>query len=74
MTMKFLGQMIGFPESSADVRISQYEHDSRTPKPELLNKIAEALDTLPEYLLAPVPSTIDEVMFMEIWQKELGMK
>lgn len=25
MTMKYLGQIIGFPPSSADVRIAQYE-------------------------------------------------
>ena len=28
MTMKYLGQMIGFPAASADVKISQYENDS----------------------------------------------
>ena len=26
--IKYLGQMIGFPAASADVRISQYENDS----------------------------------------------
>ena len=28
--IKYLGQMIGFPAASADVRISQYENDPRT--------------------------------------------
>ena len=33
ITQKYLGQMVGFPESSADVRMAQYETGSRTPRP-----------------------------------------
>ena len=32
MTMKQLGQQMGFSPASADVRIAQYENDSRTPQ------------------------------------------
>ena len=32
LTMKYLGMSVGFPESNADVRIAQYENDSRTRK------------------------------------------
>lgn len=43
MTQKFLGVKIGFPEKAADVRLTQYETGSRTPKPELTNALANAL-------------------------------
>ena len=35
MTQKYLGQVIGFPEKTADIRMAQYESGSRTPKAEL---------------------------------------
>ena len=44
MTMKELGMAVGFDEKSADVRIAQYENNSRKPKEELMRKIAAALD------------------------------
>ena len=50
MTMKELGMAVGFDENSADVRIAQYENNSRKPKDELLKKIAAALDVSCEYL------------------------
>ena len=31
MTQKYLGQLLGFPEKSADVRLAQYETGARTP-------------------------------------------
>ena len=50
MTMKELGTAVGFDENSADVRIAQYENNSRKPKEELLRKIASALDVSYESL------------------------
>ena len=44
MTQKELGIAIGFEEKSADIRIAQYESNTRTPKEDLLRKIAEVLD------------------------------
>ena len=35
MTQKYLGQMVGFPEKTADIRMAQYESGSRSPKAEL---------------------------------------
>ena len=32
MTQKWLGQAVGFPEKTADVRMAQYESGSRTPR------------------------------------------
>ena len=44
MTQKQLGMAVGFDEKSADVRIAQYESNTRTPKSELLSEIADILD------------------------------
>ena len=59
MTMKYLGQEVGFSESTADVRLAQYESGSRTPKADLIEKLAEALDVSPRALAVPdIDSTI----------------
>ena len=50
LTMKYLGMSVGFPESNADVRIAQYENDSRAPKAELTAKLADVLGVAPEAL------------------------
>lgn len=43
LTQKELGLECGFSDSTSDVRIRQYESDSRVPKEETLRMIAEAL-------------------------------
>ncbi len=53
MTQKYLGTVVGFPEKTADVRMAQYESGSRTPKEELLKKLAEVFDISTEALTAP---------------------
>lgn len=53
MTMKYLGQEVGFSESTADVRLAQYESGSRTPKADLIEKLAEALEVSPHALAVP---------------------
>jgi len=53
MTQKYLGQLLGFPERSADVRLAQYETGARTPKAELTNALAAALDVSPLALTVP---------------------
>ena len=53
MTQKYLGQLIGFPEKSADVRLAQYETGTRTPKADLVNSLANALDVSPLALSVP---------------------
>ena len=62
MTMKYLGLAIGLPESSADIRISQYESGTRTPKDDLLRKIANILDVSPDALAVPDLDSIAGVM------------
>ncbi len=41
VTQKYLGQVVGFPERSADVRMAQYETGSRTPKADLTKTLAD---------------------------------
>ncbi len=41
ITQKYLGQVVGFPERSADVRMAQYETGSRTPKADLTKTLAD---------------------------------
>ena len=60
--MKYLGRAVGLPESSADIRISQYESETRTPKTNLLSKIADALDVSPDALAVPDLDSIAGVM------------
>ena len=53
MTQKYLGQVVGFPEKTADIRMAQYESGSRTPKAELTETLAGALGVSPLALSVP---------------------
>ena len=53
MTQKYLGQAVGFPEKSADVRLAQYETGTRTPKADLTAAFAQVLDVSPQALAVP---------------------
>ncbi len=53
MTQKYLGQVVGFPEKTADVRMAQYESGTRTPKADRTKSLADALDVLPHALDVP---------------------
>lgn len=53
MTLKYLGLKIGFPDSSADVRMAQYENGARTPKADVIIALAGALGVAPEALNVP---------------------
>ncbi len=53
MTQKYLGQAVGFDEKTADVRMAQYESGTRTPKSDLTNSLANALDISPHALDVP---------------------
>ena len=61
MTQKELGIAIGFEEKSADIRIAQYESNTRTPKEELLRKIAEVLDVNYRSLYEPTLYAAEDV-------------
>ncbi len=55
MTQKQLGMAIGFRESTADVRIAQYETGTRTPKAEVTAALAHVLGV--STLALTVPDT-----------------
>ena len=62
MTMKYLGIAAGLPENSADIRIAQYESGTRTPKADLLRKIADVLEVSPNALSVPDLDNVIGVM------------
>ena len=53
MTQKMLGIKVGFDKRNADVRMAQYESGTRTPKENLVNALAEALEVSPKALTVP---------------------
>lgn len=53
MTQKYLGIAVGFPEKTADIRTAQYESGTRTPKADLTNALAAALEVSPLALNIP---------------------
>ena len=53
LTQKQLGNAIGFKESTADVRIAQYETGVRTPKAEIVAALARVLDVSTSALTVP---------------------
>ena len=53
MTQKYLGQMVGFPEKTADIRMAQYESSSISPKAELTENLAGVLGVSPLALSVP---------------------
>ena len=61
-TQKYLGQLIGFPEKTADIRIAQYESGTRTPKADITKELAKALDVSP--LALDVPDIDSELGLM----------
>lgn len=63
LTQKEFGRLIGFDEKTADVRVAQYESGTRTPKSDLLRKMAEILDVNICYLSEPSLYSAEEVMF-----------
>ncbi|MEG0835394.1 MAG: helix-turn-helix transcriptional regulator [Christensenellaceae bacterium] len=47
MAQKYLGMGVGFPERTADIRMAQYKSGTRTPKADLTNPLASALEVSP---------------------------
>jgi len=63
LTQKELGLAIGFDDNTADVRVAQYESGTRTPKEDMLNKIAEVLDVNYRSLYEPTLYAAEDVMY-----------
>lgn len=58
LTQRELGLQCGFPDSSADVRIGQYERTLKIPRPDAIATIAHALNITPDVL---IPSDMADI-------------
>lgn len=63
LTQKELGLAIGFDDKTADVRIAQYESGTRTPKEDMLRKIAEVLDVNYRSIYEPSLYAAEDVIY-----------
>lgn len=72
LTQKELGMALGFPEDSADVRIAQYETDTRKPRDEILVKMAKTLNVPLDILTVLVLSEPKEYEAASFWMHELA--
>ena len=71
LTQKELGIALGFPEDSADVRIAQYEADTRKPRDETLVEMAKMHCVPIDILTIPVLSEPKEYEAASFWMHEL---
>ncbi len=71
LTQKELGIKCGFTESNADVRIRQYENNTKIPRKDTLMKIAEALDVNCLALENYSNGNAEDVMETLFWLEEL---
>ena len=53
LLQKQLGELLGFHGKTSDVRIAQYENESRTPKEDLVKQMAGILDVSPSAISVP---------------------
>jgi len=63
LTQRELGLAVGFEENTADVRIAQYETGTRTPKEDMLMKIAKVLDVNFRALYEPTLYAAEDLMY-----------
>ncbi len=53
LTQRQLGEMLGFQGNTSDVRMAQYESEARTPKADLIKKLADIYKVRPEAITVP---------------------
>ena len=63
MTQKELGIAIGIGEESASPRMVQYETDNRTPRKEMLHKMAAVLDVDPRNISIPTGYREEDMIY-----------
>ena len=63
LTQKELGLAIGFDENTADVRVAQYESNTRKPKEDMLRKIADVLDVNFRSIYEPTLYAAEDIMY-----------
>lgn len=70
-----LGRLLGFGESSAGTRISQYECALRIPRPELVRSMAEIFHVSPQAIAIPdMDSETDLMHFLFALEDTYGLK
>ncbi|MCM1167644.1 MAG: helix-turn-helix domain-containing protein [Ruminococcus sp.] len=75
LTQKQLGVMAGMNEKTADIRISQYESGLRSPKEDMLNRLAYILGVLPEALnVTNIESYTDVMQILFALEDMYGLK
>ncbi|MBQ6632699.1 MAG: helix-turn-helix transcriptional regulator [Ruminococcus sp.] len=75
MTLKYLGESVGFPANNADVRMAQYENGTRTPKSDLAKQIADVLGVAPETLEVPnIESYLGVIHTLFALEDNFGLK
>ena len=72
MKQKELGQALEFSQSTADIRIAQYESGARAPKAQLLRRIALVLEVDPIILRVDIPETEEEWRAIRYWIHQLS--
>lgn len=70
LTQKELGILAGLGEQNANIRIAQYEADSRLPRRDLLNRIAQALNVNPINFYSHVSGCAEDIMQTLFWLEE----
>ena len=70
MTMKQLGMALGFDESTAAIRVAQYESYTRSPKPDVSLALAKALNVHPNRLPPTPDDPIDAVIEQLLWLED----
>ena len=74
-TLKELGQRLGFPFSSADVRIAQYESDKKKPRENIIEDIAYGLDVSPNAIDIPdIESYLGAIYTLFQLERSYGLK
>lgn len=68
-SQKVLGQKCGFSESSADVRIGQYEKNAKVPRERVVKSLAAALN-IDEYALFDADMSLERVMYHALFEME----
>ena len=63
LTQKELGIAIGIGEESASPRMAQYETDNRTPRKEMLHKMAVVLDVDPRNISIPTGYREEDMIY-----------
>ena len=74
MTQQELGLAVGFGRTSASTRIAQYENNQRTPRKEIVEKLAKALKVNTKCLMCTPVQSIDEIIELLFWLEEMDLE